>query len=105
MKVQTERVWMVGLTFLAVVAAFTAVWLQHRDAKELVRVQVALEMVKMFDSSDMRRARRALAKELLKKHPEAGLSETRVLDFFETVSGLLDQEKWPHSLRQSERVS
>ena len=53
---------------------------EHRDA---LGAQLGLEMVKRFDSPDMRRARSGYAQELLKSKE---VTEERVLDFFETLA-------------------
>lgn len=55
---------------------------QDKDAMELIRVQVAMEFDKSFDSIEMRNARRRLAKQLLNNHE---VTEERVADFFENV--------------------
>jgi hypothetical protein len=86
------------LPWLGVLAAFSAVWVQHLDSKdvleaqrELIRVQVALDTVKLFDSTEMRKARRAFAEELLHKKDKTDVSETRVLEFFEDVASYRNQ--------------
>jgi hypothetical protein len=82
----------VVLAFLATLAAFATVHIQHQDQKELIRVQVAIEMVKFFDSSEMRRARRGFAMELL--NADSGtIVEDRVLDFYETLALYSDQDR------------
>jgi 5'-3' exonuclease len=55
---------------------------QDKDAMELIRVQVALEFDKAFDSVEMRNARRRLARQLLENKK---VTEDRVADFFENV--------------------
>lgn len=55
---------------------------QDKDAMELIRVQVALQFDKAFDSVEMRNARRRLAKQLLNNQE---VTEDRVADFFENV--------------------
>lgn len=67
---------------------------QRKDAKDLLAVQISVELDKQFDSVEMRRARRILADQLL-HHKE--VTETRVLDFFEKVGmysrqGRLDED-------------
>lgn len=62
---------------------------QRKDAKELLRVQIAVELDKQFDSPEMRGARRRLARQIL-KHQE--VTETRILDFFESLNDYLDSD-------------
>ena len=78
-------------TWLAVVAAFTAVAFQHHDSSELIRVQISLELIKLFESAEMRNARRVLATELQDEKVRSDISDTAVLDFFETLAMYSDQ--------------
>ena len=79
--------------FLAVIAAFAAIYVQHQDQRELIRVQVAIEMVKLYDSTEMRRARRTFAAELLGQQGKSQIAEARVLDFFETLALYYRQDR------------
>jgi hypothetical protein len=64
---------------------------QHNDARELLRVQISDELDKDYDSTEMRKARRQEAAELLAT-PEH-INEDRVLDFFEKVGMYLQQNR------------
>jgi Domain of unknown function (DUF4760) len=77
--------------WLAVLAAFVTVALQHGDSRELVRVQITLELIKLFESAEMRHARRVLANELQDEKGRGDISDTTVLDFFETLAMYSDQ--------------
>lgn len=97
---------MVILTLAAVLAAFWGVYDQHQDAQELLQAQIAsmkaqredardllqaqiaAELDKEFDSTEMRKARRAFAREL-QRHPGQLPNEDRVLSFFEKVGNYL----------------
>jgi len=60
---------------------------QRKDARELLQAQISVELDKEFDSTEMRKARRQLAVDLInKKDP----SDYRVLDFFEKLSSYYD---------------
>ncbi|MHB1237515.1 MAG: DUF4760 domain-containing protein [Gallionella sp.] len=63
---------------------------QSKDAKELLRVQVSIELDKEFDSLEMRRARRTLAAQLLNK---TRITEDRVPDFFEKLGMYMYQDR------------
>ncbi len=69
---------------------FWGTWDQRRDAKELLRVQIAIELDKEFDSAEMHRARRTLASQLRKKQT---VTETRVLEFFDKVGMYMRQQR------------
>ena len=56
---------------------------QREDAKALLAVQMSVELDKQFDSSDMRKARKRLAFQLL-NHKEVSLSG--VTDFFDKLA-------------------
>ena len=93
---------MVRLTFAMAVASWVAVgaavWgvqaqredaqAQRQDARELLHAQIGAELDKQFDSTEMRKARKAFAKELL-KHPGQLPNEDRVLSFFDKVGTYL----------------
>lgn len=70
-------------SWFGVATAIWSVWQLRVDLREVVSATISLELDKEFDSSEMRRARRALATELLRG--KGDLFETRVLDFFEKV--------------------
>jgi hypothetical protein len=68
---------------------------QRQDAKELLAVQISVELTKQFDSLEMHRARRTIAKQLIKNSAE--IDETRLVDFFEdlamyTKKGRIDKD-------------
>lgn len=72
-----------ALTWVGVgVAAWGIVQLKD-DLREVVQATISVELDKEFDSTEMRRARRMLADELLRG---VARPETRVIDFFEKVS-------------------
>ncbi|BBJ00089.1 hypothetical protein FGKAn22_17810 [Ferrigenium kumadai] len=71
-------------SWFGVATAIWSVWQLRVDLREVVNATISLELDKEFDSSEMRRARRELATELLEGKRD--LSETRVLDFFEKVA-------------------
>lgn len=75
-------------SWAAVAIAFWSMKAQREDARELLQAQIAAELDKEFDSTEMRKARKAFAKELL-RHPERLPREDRVLSFFETVGNYL----------------
>jgi hypothetical protein len=52
---------------------------QREDARELLSIQIGVELDREWDSADMHRARRKLASQLLNKQ---SISEYRVFDFF-----------------------
>jgi hypothetical protein len=81
------------LPWLGVLAAFAAVTYQHQDSKEIVRVQTAIEMIKLFDSTEMRRARRRFAGEQLRAKDPTSITDTRVLEFFETLASYREQDR------------
>lgn len=56
---------------------------QLKNAKELLDVQISVEMDKQFDSPEMRLARKRLATELLHHRK---VTETRLFDFFDKVA-------------------
>lgn len=60
--------------------------MEHVDAREMVRVQIGLEMTKRFDSPEMRRNRRALAKAFIHHPASVASTDWRVFDFFETLA-------------------
>jgi hypothetical protein len=66
---------------------------QHNDARELLRVQISDELDKYFDSTEMRKARRREAGELLAGPPGGDLREDRVVEFFEKVGMYLQQNR------------
>jgi|KBSMisStaDraftv2_1062788.scaffolds.fasta_scaffold114039_2 hypothetical protein len=67
---------------------FWVAWGQHRDAKELLQVQISVELEKEFNSPEMRRARQRVATQALEK---SELKEDRVLDFFDKVGMYVHQ--------------
>lgn len=71
-------------SWIGVATAIWSVWQLRIDLRELVNATISFELDREFDSSEMRRARRTLAKELLGNKQD--LSETRPLDFFEKVA-------------------
>jgi hypothetical protein len=81
----------VVVAIAGVAAAFLLVYVQHEDQKELMRIQVGIEMVKLYDSAEMRRARKNFSQALLKGG--ARLRDERVLDFFETLSLYFEQDR------------
>ncbi len=71
----------------ACVAAGVAIWAvrqQHEDARELLQAQISAELDKEFDSTEMRRARKLFASELIKNRRKLP-AEDRVLGFFEKL--------------------
>lgn len=67
---------------------------QRNDARNLLAVQISVELDKQFDSLEMRQARRRIATQLL-QHKE--VTETRLLDFLDKVGmyshqGRIDQD-------------
>jgi hypothetical protein len=92
----------VALAFLGVAVALLAVINQHRqmadllrqqheDARESIRVQTGLELIKRFDSPEIRRSRRLLAGSLLKGNAIG--ADWRLFDFFETVAQYYAQHR------------
>ena len=78
-------------TIVAVLASWVGIGLtlyainvQRQNARMLLQTQIAVELDKQFDSAQMRRARRALAAQLLAKNGE--VSDYRVFDFFEKIA-------------------
>lgn len=83
-------------TCVAVAATIWGIHAQHEDARELLQAQISAELDKQFDSTEMRRARKAFAIELLKDRHKLP-AEDRVLSFFEKVGayqrlGRIDEE-------------
>ena len=74
-----------------VVAAFATVFVQHLDQQDLMRIQVSIEMVKLYDSPDLRRARTNFSRALLKG--TGVVRDERVLDFFETLALYFEQDR------------
>jgi len=77
-------------TIVVAIGSFVANWVtwysfkaQRDDAHQLLQAQIAIELNREFDSKEMRRARRALASELLTK--SANASDYRVFGFFDKV--------------------
>jgi hypothetical protein len=76
-----------------VIIGMWGMWGQRRDARDLLQAQVSVELDKEFGSTEMRKARRQLAADLInKKDP----SDYRVMDFFEKVSSYYDDGRVDH---------
>jgi hypothetical protein len=75
----------IALAFVTAVVAAATCWLAWQ-AREAIRVQVWLELLKRFDSDEIIQARRRLARQIGKYTPEmhAAISE-QVMNFFEDV--------------------
>jgi len=69
-------------SWVMVGATIWSIWAQSKNAHKSLSVQIAFELDKQWDSSEMRRARQKLATLLLDKKP---VSDYRVLDLFEKV--------------------
>ncbi len=83
-------------TWVGIFAAMYAVWLQNKNERQLMSVQLFLQLAQQFDSDEMERKRVALAKAFLKNAKETEIDDT-VLTFFENVAhlvrrGLLEDE-------------
>ena len=86
--------WTFAMAVASWVAVGAAIWgvqaqredarAQRQDARELLHAQIGAELDKQFDSTEMRKARKAFAKELL-KHAGRLPNEDRVLSFFDKV--------------------
>jgi len=81
-------VWVAIAAWVGVLVSSYGVYAQRKDALELVKVEIGLELDRKFDSAEMRRARKELAKALIGRKP---VEEWRVLDFFESVDGYKDK--------------
>lgn len=77
-----------GTTLSLVLVTVWLVWETKRAAKRQLQVQMWFEMAKRFDSPEMKRARKILAKNIQNDAQHEEISET-VLDFFEDVGTLL----------------
>lgn len=74
-------------TWLGIFAALYAVWLQNKNERELMSVQLFLQLAQQFDSAEMLLKREALAAALLKNPKDTEIDDT-VLTFFENVAHL-----------------
>lgn len=90
-SVQSETSSLVKWTIVIAVASWGgvavatwSVWQLRADLREVVSATISFNLDKEFDSDEIRRARREMAKELLAG--KANLAEMRVLDFFEKVA-------------------
>lgn len=71
--------------------SFWSILAQRNDARELLQSQIGAELDKEFDSAEIRRARRSLASQLLRKKYD--VSDYRVLDFLEKVGVYASQHR------------
>jgi hypothetical protein len=58
--------------------------------RDILKAQVGLELIELFNRPEMRRARAAFATELLRRHE---VHETRVLQFFEALAFYWNQDQ------------
>jgi hypothetical protein len=71
-------------SWAGVCAAFLGMRAQRKDSKALLHAQISAELDKQFDSTEMRKARKVFALELLRQKIRLP-REDRVLGFFEKV--------------------
>lgn len=96
--------WTIVIAVATWIGVFAAIWSvneqrqdaasESRDVHEALNAVIGDELDNTFDATEMRRARRTLAKELLAKQP---ISDWRVIDFMDKVGmyqrlGRIDRE-------------
>jgi hypothetical protein len=92
MKHETAESTTAWSTVSVALVALIALWLQRRDAKALLAVQIATQLNADYDTRRMRRARRATASALLNQKP---IPDEWVLNFYEGVGQYLDHGLLP----------
>jgi len=89
-----KRDWVAIVACVAAWAAVAVGWYvgskQQDDNRELIKVQVGLELIKQFDSPEMLLARKKLAQDLIAKRP---LRSWRVIDFLDMLGAYNDKKE------------
>ncbi len=84
---QTVSLLQTAATWAAVACALIAVWRQNQTARALMRLQLSVQIVGLYDSENMQRIRARLARQLLTDLGTRSIDDSVIL-FLENVAHL-----------------